>query len=122
MDVFLMIRRKKTTIFTDTKESTPIGDVKKIIDGILKVPPENQRLYKDDTFLSDDHKTLADYGYTSSVGKAQAPATIGLIFRQDDGEWETLVDISPLSSPPELPDVMKPQDANQAHQQEANAV
>ena len=46
-----MIRRRKTTIFTDAKESTPLGDVKKIIDGILKVPPENQRLYKDDTVI-----------------------------------------------------------------------
>ena len=43
-----MIRRKKTTIFTDAKETTPMGDVKKIIDGILKVPAENQRLFKDD--------------------------------------------------------------------------
>ncbi|XP_005098556.1 elongin-B [Aplysia californica] len=121
MDVFLMIRRKKCTIFTDAKESTPMSDVKKIIDGILKVAPENQRLFKEDTPMSDDHKTLADYGYTSTVARAQAPATIGLVFRQDDGEWESL-DIHPLSSPPELPDVMKPQDANQAHQQEANAV
>lgn len=121
MDVFLMIRRKKTTIFTDAKETTPMGDVKKIIDGILKVPAENQRLFKDDAPMSDDHKTLGEYGYTSTVARAQAPASIGLVFRGEDGEWETL-DISPLSSPPELPDVMKPQDANQAHQQEANAV
>jgi len=116
-----MIRRRKTTIFTDAKESTPLGDVKKIIDGILKVPPENQRLYKDDTLLSDDHKTLGDCGFTSTVARAQAPATIGLVFRSDDGEWEAL-DVQALSSPPELPDVMKPQDASQAHQQEANAV
>ena len=56
-----MIRRKKTTIFTDAKESTPMGDVKKIIDGILKVPPENQRLYKDDTVSPEFQTRLWDF-------------------------------------------------------------
>ncbi|XP_059149132.1 elongin-B-like [Physella acuta] len=121
MDVFLMIRRKKTTIFTDAKENTKMGEVKKIIEGILKVPPDQMRLYKDDTIIADENKLLSEYGYTSSVARAQSPATIGLIFRTEDGEWEQL-DIHPLSSPPELPDVMKPQDANQAHQPESNTV
>ncbi|GFO19830.1 transcription elongation factor b polypeptide [Plakobranchus ocellatus] len=121
MDVFLMVRRKKTTIFTDAKESTTMGELKKMIEGILKVPPENQRLFKDDTAMTDDHKALSDYGYNSTVAKAQSPATIGLVLKTDEGEWESL-DIHPLSSPPELPDVMKPQDASQAHQAESNAV
>lgn len=43
-----MIRRKKTTIFTDAKESTPVSDVKKIVEGILKIRPEDQKLFKDD--------------------------------------------------------------------------
>ena len=43
-----MIRRKKTTIFTDAKESTTVLEVKKIIEGILKQKTEDQRLYKDD--------------------------------------------------------------------------
>ena len=47
-DVFLMIRRKKTTIFTDAKESTTVLEVKKIIEGILKQKTEDQRLFKDD--------------------------------------------------------------------------
>lgn len=32
-DVFLMIRRKKLTIFTDAKDSTSVLDLKKIIEG-----------------------------------------------------------------------------------------
>jgi len=115
-----MIRRKKTTILTDAKETMLMGDVKRMVEGILKVAPENMRLYKDETVLQDDKKSLADYGFTAAVARAQAPATIGLVFRKEDGEWETL-EIHPLSSPPELPDVMKPQDANQAAT-EANAV
>ena len=43
-----MIRRKKATIFTDAKESTTVHEVKRIVEGILKVRPEDQRLYKDD--------------------------------------------------------------------------
>uniref|UniRef100_A0A8C6B7C7 Elongin B n=1 Tax=Monodon monoceros TaxID=40151 RepID=A0A8C6B7C7_MONMO len=46
MDVFLMIRRHKTTIFTDAKESSTVFELKRIVEGILKRPPDEQRLYK----------------------------------------------------------------------------
>lgn len=120
MDVFLMIRRKTCTIFTDAKESTTLYEVKKIIEGILKIIPENQKLYKDEVPMTDDNKTLGDYGYTSATARAQAPATMGLTFKKDDGEWEGL-EISPLSQPPDLPDVMKPQDSTTAHTAEQAA-
>lgn len=119
MDVFLMIRRKKTTIFTDAKESTTVLEVKRIVEGILKQKIEDQRLYKDDQPL-DDQKTLGDVGFTSSTARAQAPATIGLAFKDEGGEFEPL-EITALSSPPELPDVMKPQDSSSAHTQEQTA-
>lgn len=45
-DVFLMIRRHKTTIFTDAKESMTVYELKRIVEGILKRPPEDQRLFK----------------------------------------------------------------------------
>lgn len=45
-DVFLMIRRHKTTIFTDAKESTTVYELKRIVEGILKRAPDDQRLYK----------------------------------------------------------------------------
>ncbi|XP_035689928.1 elongin-B-like [Branchiostoma floridae] len=108
MDVFLWIRRHKSSIFTDAKESTTVFELKKIIEGIMKKPPEDQRLYKDDVIL-EDNKTLGDCGFTSQSAKAQSPATVGLAFRQDDGEFENLF-VAPLSTPPELPDVMKPQE------------
>lgn len=41
-----MIRRQKTTIFTDAKESTTVYELKRIVEGILKRAPEDQRLYK----------------------------------------------------------------------------
>ncbi|KDR15013.1 elongin-B isoform X3 [Zootermopsis nevadensis] len=105
MDVFLMIRRKKLTIFTDAKETTTILELKKIIEGILKVSPKNQQLFKDHLPMEDE-KTLLHYGLTSSIAKAQCPGSIGLTFRLENGEFEP-VELTPFSSPPDLPEVMK---------------
>lgn len=113
-----MIRRKKSTIFTDAKETTPLIDVKRIIEGIAKVAPENQRLFREEQPMTDDNKSLGDYGLNTNNAKAQSPATLGLVYKKDDGEWETL-EIMPLSSPPELPDVMKPQEPAQHVEQQA---
>uniref|UniRef100_A0A8V0X9X5 Elongin-B n=1 Tax=Gallus gallus TaxID=9031 RepID=A0A8V0X9X5_CHICK len=122
MDVFLMIRRHKTTIFTDAKESSTVLELKRIVEGILKRPPEEQRLYKDEQLL-DDSKTLGDCGFTSQTARPQAPATVGLALRSAGGSAPQLVlwgggdecfealRIDAFSSPPELPDVMKPQDS-----------
>jgi len=119
MDVFLMIRTKKTTIFLDAKENTTVLELKKMLQGICKHSPEDIQLMKEDQPL-DDNKTIGDNGFTSSTARAQAPATIGMTFRKEaDGEFEPL-EIAPLSTPPELPDVMKHQD-NTASQQEQPA-
>uniref|UniRef100_A0A2D4PGB9 Elongin-B n=2 Tax=Micrurus TaxID=8634 RepID=A0A2D4PGB9_MICSU len=117
MDVFLMIRRHKTTIFTDAKESSTVYELKRIVEGILKRPPEEQRLYKDDQLL-DDSKTLGDCGFTSQTARPQAPATVGLAFRASEDAFEGLR-IDPFSSPPELPDVMKPQDSGSSANEQA---
>lgn len=53
-----MIRRHKTTIFTDAKESTTVYELKRIVEGILKRTPEDQRLYKVSLELSLTLKSL----------------------------------------------------------------
>ncbi|KAF6213623.1 hypothetical protein GE061_011344 [Apolygus lucorum] len=111
MDVFLMVRRKKLSIFTDCKDNTSVFELKRIIEGILKVPPENQILFNKDNVPMEDDKSLAEYGLTSIVAKAQCPATVGLAIRMDNGEFEPL-EVTPLSSPPDLPYVMKAQETN----------
>ncbi|KAI7692476.1 hypothetical protein SSS_07307 [Sarcoptes scabiei] len=80
MEVFLKIRRKNTTIFLDCNEETPVRELKKMIEGITKVPVNDQRLFKDEQ-LMDDYKTMAECNLTSNTAKAQSPATIGLAFR-----------------------------------------
>ncbi|XP_015706174.1 elongin-B [Coturnix japonica] len=84
-----MIRRHKTTIFTDAKESSTVLELKRIVEGILKRPPEEQRLYKDEQLL-DDSKTLGDCGFTSQTARPQAPATVGLALRNADECFEAL--------------------------------
>nr|CAD7461411.1 unnamed protein product [Timema tahoe] len=110
-DVFLMIRRKKLTIFTDAKDTTSVHELKKIIEGILKVNPTNQQLFNKDNFVMEDDKTLQEYGLTSAIAKAQSPAVVGLAVRQENGDFEPL-ELTPYSSPPDLPDVMKSQESN----------
>ncbi|XP_026285501.1 elongin-B [Frankliniella occidentalis] len=113
MDVFLMIRRKKLTIFTDAKDATTVLELKKMIEGIIKVAPEDQQLFNKDNVEMVDHQALLDYGLTASSAKAQSPAQIGLAVRGEDGSFEQL-DMTPYSAPPDLPDVMKSQEANGA--------
>jgi len=100
-----MIRRHRTTIFLDAKENNTVFELKKMIEGILKVKPEDQMLFKDEEAM-DDGKTLSDAGFNSCQAKAQSPAEIGLAVKEN-GSFEEL-EKTPYSSPPELPDVMKP--------------
>lgn len=111
MDVFLMIRNKKTTIFTDAKDNTTVKELKQMIEGILKVRPRDQCLFNKDNMQMSDDKQLQDFGITMTTAKAQSPAQLGLAVRLENGEFEEL-EITPYSSPPDLPDVMKNQEAN----------
>ncbi|CAI9173081.1 unnamed protein product [Rangifer tarandus platyrhynchus] len=108
MDVFLMVRRGKTSIFTEATESSTVFELKRIIQGILKRPPDEQRLYKDDQLL-DDSKTLGECGFTSQMALPQAPVTEGLAFREDEAFEDVCME--PFSSPPKLPDVKKQRDS-----------
>ena len=126
MDVFLMIRRNKTTIFADAKETTTVYEVKKILEGILKKAPEEQRLYrinKDKHIVMEDSKQISEYGFLHSTARAQLPEPIGLAFRVsvngDKEEFEPL-EITPVSTPPDLPDVMKG-DSSSASQPNADS-
>ncbi|KAH6948410.1 hypothetical protein HPB50_024243 [Hyalomma asiaticum] len=98
MDVFLMVRRKRTTIFLDAKETTTVGEIKKMIAGIIKVPPENQVLYRG-AHSMEDGRVLSDYGIASSWAKPHAPAMVVLsCLDPTTGEFEPL-GMTPYSSP-----------------------
>ncbi|XP_049555160.1 elongin-B-like [Orcinus orca] len=111
VDVFLKIRRRKTIIFMEGKASSTMFLLKRIVEGILKQLPDEQRLYKDHRFL-DDGKILGECGFTS-----QTQPRVGLALQAGEA-FETLP-IKPFSSPPELPDVMKPQDPGSSANEQA---
>lgn len=77
-----MIRREKTTIFLDATEETTVLQLKTMLEGIVKKPPEELKLYNpSNKDVLEDNKTLGDCGYRSQNAKAQDPATIGLAYK-----------------------------------------
>lgn len=124
MTVFLLVRRKKTNVFLDASESVDIMTIKQMLTGILGRSPEDQELYylkesategemaadcdmESSMILLENDKRLIDYSISTSHAKPQSPAMIGLCFRNEDGDFESL-DITPYSIPPPLPDIMNP--------------
>lgn len=99
MDVFMMIRRQKLTLFVDAKESATVLELKKIIEGITKVPHTSVRLIVDSTKqpMDDDNQTLTDCGLTGTVAKAYSPTLLYLCYRKagSETEWET-IDVAEL--------------------------
>ena len=83
-----MIRREKTTIFLDATEETTVSQLKKMLEGIVKKPPEDLKLYNpSNKDILEDTKTLGDCGYKSQNAKAQDPATIGLAYKLGNVYW-----------------------------------
>ncbi|XP_036032399.1 elongin-B-like [Onychomys torridus] len=92
-----MICLHKTIIFMEARESCTVFQLKSVVQGIPKWPPEEQRLYKDDQLL-EDRTTLGKCGFTSQTAWIQAPGTVGLPLCADDA-FEAL-NIETFSSPP----------------------
>ena len=105
MDIYLTIRRKKTTIFIDSKESATLLEFKKSLAVLAKKSADEIKIYKDETLL-EDNKTLKDQGVNSDNAKPQEPLTLYMQFKED-GQWEPFEKPDVYTSPPELPDVMK---------------
>ena len=47
-----MIRRKKSTFFLDAKDNTTVLELKRMVEGITKKSPNDQRLYNKDDAVS----------------------------------------------------------------------
>ncbi|CAL1294444.1 unnamed protein product [Larinioides sclopetarius] len=106
MDVYLMIRRKKTSIFLDANEKTTVYEVKKMIRAIINVLPENQQLYMDNKVMRNN-KCLEEYGLNHSKDKPENPAIVGLACRESENSEFEILEIMPYTTPPELPAVLR---------------
>ncbi|KAK6011259.1 hypothetical protein OSTOST_23667, partial [Ostertagia ostertagi] len=117
-ELFFEIVREKQHVFCDAKDSAPVLELKRIIEGVLKIPVTDQVLVRllDDTTTNfqplDDKKTLAESGFNVNNAKAQTPAMVALMMR---GESTPI--ISELSTPPPVPDAMR----NEPHSQDSSA-
>ncbi|XP_065177878.1 elongin-B-like [Sycon ciliatum] len=107
MEIYLVVRRKSTSVFLEAKENWKVLSIKAQLTGILNVPAANQQLHKDDTVL-EDSKTLSECGLNVNTAKAQSPAQLVLAILEDGEEFEK-PGVTEYSQPPDLPDVMKPQ-------------
>lgn len=96
----------KMRVLLNAEERTSVYELDMMNAGITKVGTENQMLYKGHQCI-EANESLTEYGFKASIAKAQAPATVRLAFRDPgSGKFETVV-VTPPSSPPKLPDVMK---------------
>lgn len=111
MDVYLMIRRKKSTIFIDAKETTTVLEVKKIIEGILKIAPQDQQLFNKENIIMEDDRMIQDYGLCSTTTSAQNPGKLGMAVRTTVDKFEDL-ELTPYSAPPDLAELMRYGKAN----------
>uniref|UniRef100_A0A0R3PVT6 Ubiquitin-like domain-containing protein n=1 Tax=Angiostrongylus costaricensis TaxID=334426 RepID=A0A0R3PVT6_ANGCS len=111
-ELFFEIVREKQHVFCDAKDSAPVLELKKIVEGI---PVNDQILVRliDDNVNNfqplDNKKTLAESGFNVNNAKAQSPAVVALMFK---GESAPIID--ELSTPPPIPDAMR----NETHSQE----
>ena len=74
----------------------------------MKVSPENLRLYTGPNMsvALDDSCRLVDCGISANTAKAQQPAELAMVMRED-GQPFGPIDLVPYSIPPPLPEVMK---------------
>jgi len=110
MDVYIIVKRKRTSFFTDLRETCTILELKKMVEGVLKFKPEDQQLSDESgSTIYEDNQTLSSYNLTGHEARAHCPAVIGLAVRdQSTGNFEHLV-IEALSDPPPLPEIMRPE-------------
>ncbi|VDK51301.1 unnamed protein product [Cylicostephanus goldi] len=75
-ELFFEIVREKQHVFCDAKDTAPVLELKRIVEGVLKIPVTDQVLVRllDDSntnFLPlDDKKTLAESGFTVNNAKS----------------------------------------------------
>jgi len=73
-----MIRRKKTSIFLDAKESTTVSELKKMVRGITKRAVEDMKLYKDEQV--NDRQVIAYRCVYLAMLSISQTVTICLLF------------------------------------------
>ena len=107
-ELFFEIQRKKIHLLVQARENWTAKDVKKLIEGILKIPVEKQSLRRsiNEQWLQiDDKQTLQEQGFSPKNARADEPAVLALVIPEDNDK----PDICPLSVAPPVPEAMQKQ-------------
>ncbi|KAK7355291.1 hypothetical protein VNO80_14544 [Phaseolus coccineus] len=89
MDMYIRVKRSKTTYFIQCKASDKIIDIKQKLQELVDQPTNNQRLILPGTGeVLEDSKTLADQ-------KVENDAVVALTLRKDDNEFEEVDIVRP---------------------------
>ena len=108
MELFFEVQRQKQHIFLDAKESEGVIKLKQMIERLIKVPPQKQRLYtrrvrfvpfflmvlllqaadeqessEGEWQLLDDNCALGDCGFNAENATAQCPLVLALTLQVD---------------------------------------
>ena len=88
MDIHLILRGKKQSIFVLATESTTALQLTEAVHLIAQKSPDEMLLYLDDQVL-EDNKCFHEYNLLNSTATVFGPATIGMAFKIGD-EFEEL--------------------------------
>ncbi|CAK8534589.1 unnamed protein product [Lathyrus sativus] len=89
MDMYIRVKRSKTTYFIRCKPSDKVLDIKQKLQELIDQPANDQRLSLPDTGdVLEDSKTLADQ-------KIETDAVVALTLRKDDNEFEEVNIVRP---------------------------
>ncbi|CAH1732250.1 uncharacterized protein LOC114128510 [Aphis gossypii] len=93
-ETYIMVRRKKQTMYLTVKDNKPVNELKYIIGGIIKESPENLQLYHEEQIM-DVTKPWSYYDLSHDL---LDPMIIGLSLKMENGEFEPL-DVVSYSMP-----------------------
>ncbi|KAK7411598.1 hypothetical protein VNO78_03033 [Psophocarpus tetragonolobus] len=89
MDMYIRVKRSKTTYFIRCKPSDKVLDIKQKLQELVDQPANNQQLILPGTGeVLEDSKTLADQ-------KVENDAVVALTLRKDDNEFEEVNIVQP---------------------------
>jgi len=104
-----MVRRKQSTMFLVAREGDTVAEVCRMVAGVCGQQAQDVRLFLQENTEKELEASaaLSSLGLTAAACRACSPGTLVAAWRDEAPE------VTPYSSAPELPDVMKPQEVQE---------
>uniref|UniRef100_A0AC34QSS0 Ubiquitin-like domain-containing protein n=1 Tax=Panagrolaimus sp. JU765 TaxID=591449 RepID=A0AC34QSS0_9BILA len=113
-NLYFEIQRKKLHFFCDYSEDSTPKRIKEDLEKFLGISQTKQILKLQTStdpdnllwIILDDTKTFVEQGCTNRIAKADTPAVVALIIKNEDDD----IVIERMSSPPPIPEQMRQRD------------